>query len=192
MNDQEIIELYWDRSESAISETAKKYGNYLSFIANHILRNPPDAEECVNDTYYKAWETIPPTRPLNLQAYLGRTVRNFAIMMVRRRSAKKRGNDEVEIALSELQDCIPTVVSLEQKLEDQEILERIQAYLADQPEQKQILFVQRYWYVMPVKEIAARNGLSKTNVTSILHRMRKELKARLEKEGYMNGSRETV
>lgn len=185
MNDNEIIELYWKRSESAISATAEKYGNYLTAISNNILRNPADAEECVNDTYCRAWETIPPTRPLSLPAYLSRIVRNLSFTLFRKYNAAKRGKSQVDRALSELEECVPAVVSLEQNVENQEILREIHSFLYAQSKQKQIVFVQRYWYVLSVKEIAFRNKLSKTNVTSILHRMRKELKAHLEKEGVL-------
>lgn len=192
MEDKDIIDLYWQRSPAAVDATAQQYGGYLAFIAGHILRSPPDAEECVNDAYLKAWQSIPPARPEKLQAYLGKITRNLAISRLRRRDAQKRGGDEVTLALGELEDCLPTVSSLEEDMEARELGLLIQDFLEGQPKQKRILFVQRYWYVMPVKEIAAANGLSRTNVTSILYRMRKELKARLDQEGYCYGQRKTV
>lgn len=182
MKESEIIDLYWERSESAVSATAEAYGAYLLAISQNILRSRADAEECVNDAYLKAWESIPPQRPLNLSAYLGKIVRNLSLNRLEERRAKKRGRSQAELALSELEDCVPSLLSVERQTEDGAVIAEIQRFLDSQPERKRIIFVRRYWYAMPVKEIAAGLGLSRANVKTILSRMRRELKAHLEKE----------
>jgi len=107
MNDHEIIGLYWSRSESAIAATAEKYGNYCHAIAYNILHSSDDAEECANDTYLSAWNTIPPQRPNRLSIYLGKITRNLALNRYKRCTAQKRGHGQVALALSELEACVP-------------------------------------------------------------------------------------
>lgn len=118
MNDQEIIALYWAKEERAISATAEKYGNYCHIIAYNILYDYFDAEECVNDTYLRAWNSIPPQRPNRLDAFLGKITRNLALNRYKRNHAAKRGGGQVEIALSELENCIPNVKGVEQVAEE--------------------------------------------------------------------------
>ena len=185
MNDSEIVQLFWERSEDAIAEAAKRYGPTCLAIARNILRGERDAEECVNDAYLRAWEAIPPARPQRLGAFLGRIVRNLALDRYRRERAGKRGGGQVELALAELEDCVPTVVTVEQGLEDAQVAQVIQAYLEEQPPQRRIPFVQRYWYLSPVKRIAADQRMTQGQVRSLLFRMRGELRDRLEKEGVL-------
>jgi len=115
MNDTEILDLYWARSESAISETAQQYGSYCASIAINILRNKEDAEECVNDAYLKAWNAIPPQRPTVLSSFLGRITRNLSFDKYKARKAQKRGGDETALLLSELEDCIPAARTVPHK-----------------------------------------------------------------------------
>lgn len=183
MSDEEIIELFWQRSEDAVSAAAERFGPGLRAIARNILRDDRDAGECVNDAYYQAWESIPPNRPRSLSAYLGRITRNIALNRYRRSAAQKRGGGQTELALSELEDCIPTVVSLEAGAEEGAVTACIEAYLRTQPKEKRRVFVRRYWYLSPLREIARDYGISESKVKSMLFRMRKELKACLDKEG---------
>ena len=113
MDDTMIIDLYWERSESAINETALKYGNYCTKIAMNILQSREDSEECVNDTYLKTWDAIPPQRPAKLSAFLGRITRNLSFNKYKARSTQKRGGTDIELLLSELEDCIPSSSSVE-------------------------------------------------------------------------------
>lgn len=183
MSDEEIIELFWQRSEDAIAAATERLGSTLQAIARNILGNDCDAGECVNDAYYQAWKAIPPNRPQSLSAYLSRITRNIALNRYGRAKAQKRGGGQVELALSELEDCIPTIVSLEQGAEEGEAAACIEAFLRAQPKEKRQVFVRRYWYLSPLREIARDYGISESKVKSMLFRMRKELKACLDKEG---------
>ncbi len=185
MGDEEILELYWARSEEAIAATAERYGAYCRTIALHILGNSQDAEECVNDAYLGAWNAIPPGRPESLAAFLGKITRNAALNRRRREKAKKRGSGQVELALSELEDCVPAVVSVEQGVEDQLITAALESFLLIQVQPKRNIFIRRYWYLSPIRDIAKEYGMSQSKVKSMLFRMRKELKAYLEKEGIL-------
>jgi len=183
MTDEMIIDLYWARSESAISETAKKFGGYCFAIASNIVQNSEDAEECVNDAYHKAWQAIPPQRPLNLRLFLGKIIRNLSLNRYNERKAKRRGGDEMTLLLSELEDCIPSGSTVEAEYESSRIAEAINACLRSIDSVKRIVFVRRYWYADSVKAIAGHFNMSESKVTSMLHRTRKALKAHLEQEG---------
>lgn len=182
MGDEEILELYWARSEEAIAATAKQYGAYCRTIALHILGNSQDAEECVNDAYLGAWNAIPPGRPESLAAFLGKITRNAALNRRQREKAKKRGAGQAELALSELEDCVPAGASVEQGVEDQLITAALEGFLFAQTQPKRNIFIRRYWYLSPIRDIAREYGMSQSKVKSLLFRMRKELKAYLEKE----------
>lgn len=182
MNDQKIIELFWERHESAISATAEKYGKYCHTVAYNILFNHFDAEECVNDTYLGAWNSIPPQKPGNLTAFLGKIARNLDINRYKRQSAAKRGKGQVEIVLSELENCIPDIKGIEEAVDEAHLVAVINRFLYAQHKTKRNLFVQRYWYMYPIREIAEMHDMSESKVKSILYRMRVELKTNLEKE----------
>lgn len=183
MNDHEIIALFFARQEKAISATADKYGRYCHTVAYNILFNRSDAEECVNDTYLGAWNSIPPQRPNHLAAYLGKITRNLALNRYKRNSVAKRGSGQVEIALSELENCIPDNAGVEQAVEDAVIVSVINRFLyADSPKNRNI-FIRRYWYLCTIREIADSYEMSESNVKVLLFRMRSELKKQLEKEG---------
>lgn len=183
MDDGQIIDLYWARSETAISETANKYGKYCHTIAFNILNNSEDSEECVNDTYMRAWNAMPPKRPDRLSAFLGKITRNLSLNKYEKYAAAKRGFGQVPLALDELQECVPAAGSVEQAVEDTELIKIIDRFLAALPTDTRNVFIQRYWYLCPIKEIAEERSISESKVKMTLFRARKKLKNILEKEG---------
>ena len=183
MDDGQIIDLYWERSEKAIKETAKKYGKYCSYIAYNILHNYEDCEECVNDTYMKAWNAMPPQRPNRLRTFLGKITRNLALNRYEKCSAQKRGTGQIPLVLEELQECIPEPGHGERILDDMALAEAINKFLAGLPGETREIFVRRYWYLSQVKEIASEYAVSESKVKMILMRTRNRLKEALEKEG---------
>ena len=183
MEDQQIIELYHERSETAISETAKKYGKYCYTIAYHILYNEQDSEECVNDTYLRTWEAIPPQYPNKFSAFLGKITRNLALNRYRYYVSQKRGNGQVILALEELQECIPDSGSVEQEVEEKYLVEIMNGFLHDLPKDKRMIFLRRYWYLSSIQEIAEDYEISESKVKMTLLRVRNKLKQVLEKEG---------
>lgn len=183
MEDSKIIHLYWERSESAITETSNKYGRYCYSIAHNILHNNEDSEECVNDTYLRAWNAMPPRRPNRLSVFLGKITRNLSLNRYKRFTAEKRGFGEVPLALSELNDCIPASSDPEQATDEKLLVEALNSFLAELPHKKRMIFVQRYWYLMPIKELADLYGSSESQTKSLLFRVRNALKTYLEKEG---------
>lgn len=183
--DSEIVELYWARSEDALSATAERYGSYCHTVAYNILGDHRDAEECVNDAFLRAWNAIPPHRPKRLAAFLGKLTRNLAINRYQAHRAEKRGGGQMELVLSELEDCVPAENTVDRAVEERTLTEALNRFLRAQPEGKRNLFLLRYWYLYPVGEIAARYGMKEGTAASQLFRMRKELKAYLEKEGIL-------
>ena len=182
MDDQTIVALYWERSESALEETQKKYGKYCHSIAYNILHSREDAEECVNDTYVKAWDSIPPHKPERLSTFLGKLTRNISLNRYVRDHAKKRWNG-TDLILEEVEEFIPAPAS-ESSLSDEIALrDAINGFLESLSPDTRVLFVRRYWYMSPIKEIARDAGLSENNVKVTLHRLRQSFKAHLEKEG---------
>ncbi len=183
MEDSQIIALYFERSEEAIHETDRKYGSYLKTLVRRILRNVQDAEEIMNDTYMGAWNAIPPTRPMQLRHFLSRIARNLSFDRLDHRTAKKRC-PEAEILLSELEDCIPDRRSeVETIWEAKEIGRSLNRFLEEVGELECAIFVSRYYYVCPVKEIAAKYQMSERRVKYLLSGMRTRLKNHLEKDG---------
>ncbi|MBW8382601.1 MAG: RNA polymerase sigma factor [Youngiibacter sp.] len=178
-----LIKLYFERSESAISETPRKYGRYCYSISNNILHSAEDAEECVNETYLRAWNAMPPARPNRLSLFLGKITRNLSLNRYKGYNTEKRGFSEMPLVLSELNDCIPSSSDVEQEVDHLLLLEALNNFLGEQPSIKRIIFVQRYWYLIPVKDLAKMHGRSESQTKSMLFRMRNELKAYLEKEG---------
>jgi len=183
MKDNEIIELYWNRDESAITATADTYGNYCYSISYNILCNNEDAEECVNDTWMNAWKSIPPHRPNRLSTYLGKITRNLSLNRYKLLTAQKRGKGQVELALSELEDCIPAQGDMEQIADEMVLVNAIETFLRTQPQTERNIFIGRYWYLYPIRDLAGAYHMSESKVVSILHRMRTKLKLHLEKEG---------
>ena len=184
MDDSKIIDLYLARDESAISETAEKYGTHLRSIANRILRDPGTAEECENDTYFTAWNSIPPNEPRTyLFSYLGRIIRHLAIDAYRKNAALKRAALFTELT-DEMNECLTDGTLTDDHLTGEELRRTINAFLASLPEQKRNVFIRRYWFFDPVSEIAGRYGLSESNVKVMLHRIREKLREYLKKKGY--------
>ena len=185
MEDEKIIELFWNRSESAISETAQKYGNYCYSIAYNILTNSEDAEESVSDTYMAAWKAMPPRRPSILATFLGKITRHLSIDRWRSRNSYKRGGGEIVLALEELEDCIADSQTVETVLERKQLAVVFNRFLDSLPETERRVFLCRYWYLDPIADIAGYYGFSVSKVTSMLHRTRKKLRTTLEKEGLL-------
>lgn len=182
MDDKGILDLYWSRSERAISETAGKYGAYCYTIANNILSSREDAEESVNDTYLAAWNSMPPKRPSCLPAFLGKITRYISLDRWKQRSRLKRGGGEVTLCLEELEGCLSGKESLEDALIRKETLASVNRFLAALPETERKVFLRRYWYLDPVAQIAERFGFSQSKVHSMLHRTREKLGKHLKKE----------
>ena len=183
MEDKQIIDLYWERSERAIEATAEKYGQYCRAIANNILHNNEDVEECVNDTYLNAWNSMPPNRPNRLAAYLGRITRNLSLNRVKHYATEKRGFGQTDLVLSELEGCIPAANGVEEQYDEMLLVKAIEAFLYAQPSEKRNIFIRRYWYMTPIKEIAHIYRMSESKTASLLFRMRNDLKTYLKKEG---------
>ncbi|CDA68676.1 MAG: sigma-70 family RNA polymerase sigma factor [Lachnospiraceae bacterium] len=183
MDDKKIIDLYWKRSESAIAETDKKYGRYCSTIAFNILHNREDAEECVNDTYFKVWGVIPTLRPLKFSAFIGRITRNLSLNKYEYYNAKKRGQGETQVVFEELQGCIASTGNVEDAIEDMLLSEKLNCFLEGLPTEKRKIFMRRYWYLSGVKDIASDYQMSESKVKMILLRTRNALKEYLEQEG---------
>lgn len=160
MEDDKIIDLLWRRCEAAIEHLDKKYGGYCFSIANRILENRQDAEECVSDTYLAAWNRIPPTRPGNLRAFLGRITRNLSINRWRSRSARIRGGGEMDLALEELAGCVAGPWDVPQELEQKELERAIQEFCRGLSQQDRIIFLKRYFFLSTVPEIASETGFS--------------------------------
>lgn len=184
MEDQQIIDLYLARSETAISETANKYGKYCRSIAFSILHNQEDSEECVNDTFFNAWKVIPPQRPNRLNAFLGMITRNLALNKWEQYNTEKRGLGQAPLALEELHDCIPALENAEQVADDLALKEILNQFLSRLPKDSRKIFMRRYWYMDTIKEIAVGYSISESKVKMSLLRSRNELKRLLEREGF--------
>ena len=180
MEDVRIIELFWERSQEAIAQTKTKYGRLIFSICMRILRIEEDAAECENDTYLKAWDSMPPQRPDHLSAYLGRIARNLSLDRYEREHAQKRGGSQVPLILDELEECIPSAPDGSLPLEFRDLLNR---FLEGQTERARLLFVRRYWFGDSVKEIAEKYDLGESLVKMTLLRSRNALRALLEQEG---------
>lgn len=185
MEDVQIVELYWQRNMDAISETNSKYGAYCFTIADNILHNKEDAEECVNDTWLHAWNAMPPRRPNKLQMFLTKITRNLSFNRFDARTAAKRGGGEIALVLEELEQCLAGPSDVEGTYEAKELGQCIRLFVRKLPERDGNVFVRRYFFTEPVSVIAKRYGLTENNVMVILSRIRKKLKAHLIKEGYI-------
>lgn len=183
MDDGRIVELFWARSENAIKETEKKYGRYCFYIAENILHNRQDSEECVNDAYLKAWESIPPQKPSMLSTYIGRLTRNLALNKYRDTMAKKRGRGQTPLVLEELEECIPAFDMTESAADDIVLRETLDRFLGTLNVTARKIFVRRYWYMSPIREIADDLGIGESRVKMSLLRSRDALREMLEEEG---------
>ena len=185
MEDRQIVALYNERSEAALSETAKKYGRYCRTVAYNILNNEEDSEECVNDTWLRAWDSIPPQCPERLSAFLGKITRNLALNRYKHNTREKRGGGQTMLVLEELAECVPGADSTEQTVNEALLTEVLNGFLGSLPVEKRKIFMRRYWYLSSVKEIATDFGLSESNVKMTLLRLREKLRQVLEKEGIL-------
>ena len=183
MEDEKIIELYWARSERAITETSLRYGGYCRSIAFSILGQAQDAEECVSDTWLGAWNAMPPHRPAVLSAFLGKITRRIAMKRWRYCDAKRRGGGETALALDELSECIPDRDDPQSALDAAELGRALDAFLDGLPLTERRVFVCRYWYLLSVAEIARRFGFGQSKVKSMLMRIRQKLRTYLTEEG---------
>lgn len=184
MEDKRIVDLYWQRNESAISETKAKYGKYLFSISYQILLNAEDAEECVNDTYNDAWQSMPPHRPSILSLFLGKITRRLSIDLWRKNNARKRGGSEIALALDELEECVSGTGNVESEVERLELQRKLNAFLFALPQIERQIIICRYWYMDSVSDIAKQFAYSESKVKSMLYRTRNRLRTMLEKEGY--------
>ena len=182
MEDIEIIELYWQRDERAVKESNVKYGRLCKGIALRLLENMEDSEECVSDTWLRAWNTIPPQRPEILRAFFAKITRNLALDRCRGLAAQKRGGGEVSLALEELKDCV-SGGTVESELERKELAAAINGFLRGLEEKERQLFLRRYWLAESVSAIAKKSGMSANAVSLRLMRLRAKLKEHLEREG---------
>lgn len=184
MNDAEIIQLYWNRDEKAIPATAKKYGNYCAVIAGNILENKEDAEECVNDTYWKAWESMPPHKPKMLSAFLGKITRNLSLNRYRQNTAIKRGCGQTAAVLDEIAELVSGTDSVEQEMDRRELIRTIDDFLSGLPANKRMLFVRRYWYFDSISELVVRFKMTENHVSVMLSRLRLKLRSFLLERGF--------
>ncbi len=183
MNDEKIIELYFTRSEDAISETDKKYGGVCRSTAYNILGNHEDTEECVNDTYMKVWNVIPPQRPAKLGSFVMRIVRNLAIDIYKKRNAVKNRNGYNTVSFDEISEFLPVSENVESIADRNAVLKAVESFLQTLPRDKRIMFVRRYFYCSKYGDIAKELHTTEGNVTVTLRRIREKLRSYLEKEG---------
>ncbi len=183
MEDHKIIDLFFKREEEAIAITRDKYGRYCNAIAVTILKANEDAEECENDTYLKLWETIPPSVPQSLRAYIGTVVRNLSIQKYRYYHASKR-NQHMECIIEEIEHTVSTLETVESEVAEKELIAAINVFLGTLRQEHRMIFVRRYWHMEDIPTICKEMHLSKSNVETTLSRIRKKLKEFLAKEGY--------
>ena len=184
MEDEQIVSLYWARNEGAIRETQTKYDNYLGKIAYNILADYEDSRESVNDTYLAAWNSMPPHRPSVLSTYLAKITRRLSIDVFRRRNREKRKASEYAVSLSELEECVSGGNTTEEAVNVKLLADAIGIYLRLQPEDVRNAFIGRYYFLDPLKEVAAYCGMTESKAKTVLYRTRLGLKAYLEKEGF--------
>jgi RNA polymerase sigma-70 factor (ECF subfamily) len=179
MDDIAIIDLFWSRSEDALAACEQKFGAYCRRIADNILHSTEDSDECINDTWLKAWNAIPPAKPSKLKAFLGRITRNLALDRYEAAHTQKRGG-AATVALEELAD-----IPVKETAGEGEITRVVNAFLHAEPQRNADIFIKRYWYLQSVRDIAAWYGCGETNIASLLFRMRGRLKSKLESEGLL-------
>ena len=184
MDDSKIVQLYWDRNEQALTATSDKYGNYCITIAKNILGNKEDAEECVNDTYMRAWNSLPPHRPNILSTYLGKITRNLSFNLYKRNTADKRGGGEVPVVLDEIVDLVSDTDDVEKEIDRRELVKAIDDFLGKLPADKRSIFICRYWYFDSISNIASRFGMTNNYVSVLLNRLRLKLHNYLLERGF--------
>ena len=185
LEDEKIIGLYRQRDEAAIRETKTKYGRYCYAIAYNVLHDREDAEECENDTYLLAWDTIPPVKPKILSAFLGTITRRIALDKWRKDHADKRGGGDTFVSLCELEECVPSGKSIDDEMDAKHLAEVLSSFLRSLPETDRNLFLRRYWYFDSIEDIASRFGFGQSKVKMNLKRTKDKLRIYLEKEGIL-------
>ena len=186
MEDHRIVALYWERNTDAIAQTSRKYGAYCFSIADNILHSKEDAEECVNDTWLRAWNAIPPQKPVRLQMYLAKITRNLSFDKFSARCADKRGGGKIDLVLDELAQCLPDKTNVEKEYEYKELSQCICRFVSKLPERECNVFLRRYFFAESVAEIARRYHLTENHTMVILNRVRTRLKTYLRKEGVID------
>ncbi len=189
MNDDRIVELFFERNETALALVQGKYEKYLYRIAYGILGDPEDAKECVNDVYLRIWNSVPPHRPEILSAYLGKLTRRAAIDLYRKKHSAKRTGTEYALSLEELEQCADPACGVEQELDAALLAKAIDEFLHTRSQRTRILFLRRYYFLDSVQDAADFCGISAASAQSLLHRTRSELKAYLAKQGFFVSER---
>ena len=184
MTDEKIIELFFEKSEQAINEIDQKYGKICKSVSYRVLGNKQDAEECVNDAYLGVWNTIPPARPNNLLAFVCKIVRNISLKRHEKNTAIKR-NSMYDISISELEECLASSATVEEKIEERELTNIIENYLDSLSKENRVIFLRRYWFLDTYAEISTRMGITEKNVSVRLSRIRKELRKYLINRGVL-------
>ncbi len=185
MEDAQIVELYWQRNEEAVAITQQKYGPYLGKVAYNILADLEDSQECVNDTFLAAWNSMPPHRPGILRTYLAKITRQAALDICRKRGSAKRRDSEYTLSLWELAEVLPGGTAPEAVLEGKLLEDSLDKFLAGLNREARILFLRRYYFFDSLAEAAARCGMSQSKAKSMLHRTRQKLRSHLQKEGFV-------
>lgn len=186
MDDNQIVELFWKRDTDAITESSNKYGSYCFSIANNILHSKEDSEECVNDTWLKAWNTIPPQKPTKLQMFLAKITRNLSFDRFSARTAEKRGGGEIHLVLDELAECLASESDVASDYEYKELGKCIRQFVNTLPNRDRNVFLRRYFFTDSVAEISVRYSMTENYVMVILSRTRKKLKNHLQLEGLID------
>lgn len=181
LSDKEIVSMFFERNEKALFAVSRKYGNYCGAVVQSILKNPQDAEECLNDAWLKAWESIPPERPRNLGGFLVKIAKNISLNRYERSHAKKRGSGEIPLVLDELSECVADKSNVEKAFEQKLLTNAVNDFLKTLPREKRDIFVLRYWYCLSVAQIAEKVGLSRNSAAVTLSRTRRSLVAYLKK-----------
>ncbi len=189
MEDSRIVELYWRKDSQAIAASEEKYGSYCRAIAENILHNKEDAEECVNDTWLHAWNAIPPQRPQSLKLFLAKITRNLSFNRWNEQTAEKRGGQEAVLVLDELAECLQSETAVEDEVIFRELRVCIRNFVRELPEREGNVFARRYFFLDSVSSIAERYGMTENYVMVMLNRTRKKLKKRLSKEGFYNDAK---
>ncbi|MDE7099180.1 MAG: sigma-70 family RNA polymerase sigma factor [Ruminococcus sp.] len=184
MDDKDIVQLFWDRNEQAITETSSKYGHYCFSIAKNILNNREDAQECVNDTYLNIWNSIPPHKPKMLSTFLGKIVRNLSFNKYKSVHSMKRGGYEISLILDELAEIVSDEESVEDNIIRNELLKTIDDFISTLSAEKKYIFIRRYWYSDKITAIANQCGRTENSVNVELNRIRKKLRDYLTERGY--------
>lgn len=184
MNDQAIVSMFWERNEDAIGESKKQYEDYCLYIANNVLHNRQDSEECLNDALLAAWKSIPPHKPENLKTYIGKLIHEIAIDRWRKNNRQKRIRSELVQSLDEIEEIV-SGRDFDEEIEEAELSREISRYLYSISETKRNVFIRRYWYYDSIESICKRYGFGKSKVLVMLKRTRDDLALHLKKEGYI-------